>query len=172
MDFFVRIVKALSIASGLLAAAAVMAAVVVVCEMVVIRYFLDSSTIWQTEFVTFSIVGATLIGSPYVLLTKGHVNVDLLPHYLSHRNRIILAMIASIMGLTFCVVLAWTGWRYLFEAIEGGWRTDTVWSLPLWIPISPLPVGMTLLALQYVADILCVITGRELPFGMKPEEGS
>ena len=169
MEFFVRAVRTLSVATGLLAAAAVVAAVVVVCQMVIWRYFLQASTIWQTEFVTFSIVGATFIGSPYVLLTKGHVNVDLLPHFLSHRKRMILAYVASIMGLTFCVVLAWTGWVYLHEAIAGGWRTDTVWSLPLWIPIWPLPVGMTLLALQYVADILCLATGREMPFGMSPE---
>lgn len=169
MDVFVRTVKALSLSCGVLAAALLMAAVVVVCQMVVWRYFLQASTVWQTEFVTFSIVGATFIGSPYVLLTKGHVNVDLLPHFLSHGKRKILAFVASIMGLTFCVVLAWTSWIYLHEVVVGGWRTDTVWSLPLWIPIWPLPVGMTLLALQYVADILCVITDRELPFGMHPE---
>lgn len=47
--------------------------------MVVVRYVLGTSTIWQNEFVTFAVVAATLFGSPYVLLTKGHVNVDLLP---------------------------------------------------------------------------------------------
>lgn len=171
MDFFVRTVRTLSMACGVLAAVALVAAVVVVCQMVIWRYFLQASTVWQTEFVIFSVVGSTLIGSPYVLLTKGHVNVDLLPLYLGHGQRKVLALFAYTLALVFCAVLAWTGWHYFYEAVAGGWRTDTVWSLPLWIPIVPLPVGMTLLVLQYVADILCLLTGRDMPFGLKPEDG-
>ena len=50
--------------------------------MVFVRYVLNQNTIWQTDFVTFSLVAATFIGSPYLLLTRGHVNVDVLPLYL------------------------------------------------------------------------------------------
>jgi TRAP-type C4-dicarboxylate transport system permease small subunit len=67
-------------------------------------------------------------------------------------------------------VVAWYGWVYFHEALTKGWRTETVWSLPLWIPLLPLPVGMGLLSLQYVADIACLLTGREAPFGMDQEE--
>lgn len=171
MDIFIRAVRYLSLACGALAALAIAAAVVVVCQMVVMRYFLNASTVWQTEFVTYAIVGATFIGSPYVLLLKGHVNVDLLPLYLGQRGRLTLALFAAAASLAFCVVLAFASFTYLDEAVTGGWRTDTVWSLPLWIPILPLPVGIGLLALQYVADIACLLTGRELPFGLGPEAG-
>ena len=54
----------------------------VVCHMVFVRYVLNQNTIWQTDFVTYSLVAATFVGSPYVLMTRGHVNVDVLPHYL------------------------------------------------------------------------------------------
>jgi hypothetical protein len=30
---------------------------------------------------------------------------------------------------------------------------------------------MGLLALQYIADIWALVTGREMPFGLKPEDG-
>jgi len=171
MDFFVRAVRALSVFFGVVAASALMASILVVCQMVWLRYFLKASTIWQTEFVTFAIVGATLIGSPYVLLTRGHVNVDLLPLYLSRSARKVLALVVSLAGLAFCAVLAWAGWHYFREAWVGGWRTDTVWSLPLWIPILPLPLGMALVSLQYFADILCIATDREPPFGIDEELG-
>jgi TRAP-type C4-dicarboxylate transport system permease small subunit len=49
--------------------------------MVFIRYVLNDNTIWQTDFVTYSLIAATFLGAPYVLLTKGHVNVDVLPIY-------------------------------------------------------------------------------------------
>ena len=54
---------------------------IIVCQMVFIRYVLNQNTIWQTDFVTYSLIAATFIGAPYVLLTKGHVNVDVLPIY-------------------------------------------------------------------------------------------
>lgn len=168
MNAFVRGVTLLSQACGVFAGLCLAAACLVVCQMVVLRYWLGASTVWQTEFVTYAVVACTLIGSPYVLLTRGHVNVDLLPHYLGQTGRMILAMIASALGLLFCVVLAWSGWLYFHEAWAGGWVTETVWAPPLWIVLFPLPFGTGVLALQYLADIACLVTGREPPFGMEP----
>jgi len=170
MNAFVRVVTLLSQACGVFAALCLAAACVIVCQMVVLRYGLGASTIWQTEFVTYAVVASTLIGSPYVLLARGHVNVDLLPHYLGHTGRMILALIASALGLVFCLVLGWSGWLYFHEAWVEGWVTETVWAPPLWIVLFPLPVGIGILTLQYVTDIACLITGRDLPFGMKPAD--
>ncbi len=170
MDLFVRVIRFLSQVTGVFAAFCLMAACLVVCQMVFMRYVLNASTVWQTEFVTFAIVAATLIGSPYVLLTRGHVNVDLVPHYLGHRARLVLALFASGLALVFCAVLAWAGWHYFYEAWAEGWVTETVWALPLWIPLLPLPLGIGLLCLQYVADILCLLRGQEMSFNMHPEE--
>lgn len=174
MHAFVKSVAAVSQACGMFAAALIGSAILVVCQMVVMRYFLNASTVWQTEYVVFSLVAATFIGSPYVLLIRGHVNVDLLPHYLGQRGRHLLALLASFGGLLFCLVLAWTGYELFHEALVGGWTTDTVWQLPLWIPYLSLPIGIGLLALQYVADIIALLTGQAMPFAMEahsPYEG-
>ena len=55
--------------------------------MVFVRYVLNQTTIWQTDFTTWSLVAATFIGSPYLLLNRGHVNVDVLPLHLTGRPR-------------------------------------------------------------------------------------
>ena len=34
------------------------------CQMVFVRYVLDGSTVWQTEFVIYAIVAATFLGAP------------------------------------------------------------------------------------------------------------
>lgn len=156
MTFFIKSIQNMSKLCGMLAALLVTLAILVDCQMVIMRYFLNMSTVWQTEFVTYSIVAATFLGSPYVLLIKGHVNVDLLPHYLSAGPKKILAVFAALLALTFCAVLAWQSYHFYMEALEGGWLTDTVWELPLWIPYLPMFVGMALLCLQYVAEILCI----------------
>ena len=91
LDRFIDAVAWLSRLGGMAAAGLLLAAVLVVCQMVFVRYVLKGSAIWQHEFVTFSLIGATFIGAPYVLLTRGHVYVDLVPHYLGGRARFVLA---------------------------------------------------------------------------------
>lgn len=167
MDFFIRSIKNISQLCGIVAAALIGMAIIIVCQMVVMRYGLNASTVWQTEFVIYSLVASTFIGSPYVLLVKGHVNVDLLPHYLGDRGRYILAIIANLLGLSFCSILAFVGFELYYEALMNDWTTDTIWKLPLWIPYISIPIGIGILSLQYVADILALLTGRETLSGAR-----
>jgi TRAP-type C4-dicarboxylate transport system permease small subunit len=154
MQAYIRVVSAFSRALGLFSMALMAAAVLVVSQMIFVRYVLNGSTIWQTEFVIYAIIAATLLGSPAVLIDKGHVGVDLLPEALHGRGRLILRLIAGIASLLFCIVLAYSGWLYFHEALTRGWKTATVWALPLWIPLLPLPLGIGLLCLQYVAELM------------------
>src|SRR3954466_15836075 len=91
---------------GIVAAGLIALGVLVVCEMVFVRYVLNQNTIWQTDFVTWSLVAATFVGSPYLLLSRGHVNVDVLPQHLGYRGRWWLALASIVMSLAFCLVLA------------------------------------------------------------------
>jgi len=154
MSSFVKAVDRLSQACGIFAMLLLAAAVLVVCEMILVRYVLRASTVWQTEFVIYSLMAATFIGSPYVLLYKGHVGVDLLPNALDTGGKKVLAALSALLSLVFLGLLAWSSWSYFHDAWSGGWTTDTVWALPLWIPILPLPVGMALMCLQYVAELV------------------
>ncbi len=150
---------------GILAAALIGMAIVIVCQMVVMRYFLNASTVWQTEFVIYSLVAATFVGSPYVLMVKGHVNIDLVPLYLGKKGRQALAILANLLGFAFCLLLAVLGFELFYEALVKNWTTDTIWKLPLWIPYISIPIGIGVLSLQYVAEILALLTGREMVSG-------
>lgn len=171
MQRFVVFVRLLSQASGVVSILLILAALVVICQMILVRSVLKESAIWQTEFVIFSLIAATFVGAPYVLLTKGHVNVDILPLMVGHRVRIVLALIAAVLSLAFCLVVLWNAVDWWYEAFSRGFTTSSMWRARLWIPYASLPVGMALLSLQYVADIWALATGREMPFGLKPEDG-
>ncbi len=134
MDRFIRGVTLLSQICGVFAASLIAASVLIICQMVFVRYVLNETTIWQTDFVTFSIVAATFIGSPYLLLSRGHVNVDVLPIYLGQEGRYRLALAR------------------------------------MWIPYASMPIGLGLLSLQYVVEIIKLVTGREWPCGLPPKE--
>jgi TRAP-type C4-dicarboxylate transport system permease small subunit len=169
MNNFIRGVRLISQLCGYVAAALIAVGVVIVCEMVYVRFVLNENTIWQTDFVTYSLVAATFIGSPFVLLTRGHVNVDVLPHYLGTRARYWLALVSMLLAMAFCVLMVVLTSQYWLEAWNQRWLSNTMWRVRLWIPYASMPIGLGILTLQYVVDLYSLVTGREPPFGIRAE---
>ena len=172
MDRLTRFVRAISLACGVAAAGLIALGVLTVCHMVFMRYVLNQNTIWQTDLTTYALIGATFIGSPYVLMTRGHVNVDVLPNYLGARWRFRLAVFAALVGIAFCATLTVLGAMLWHDAWSRHWVSDTMWRTPLWMPYAAMPVGLFILTLQYIVDFANLLTGREPPFGLKPKEAS
>lgn len=172
MDVLIRAVRGVSLVCGIVAAALTATAVVVVCQMVFVRYVLNQNTIWQTDFVTFSLVGATFVGAPYVLMTRGHVAVDVLPLMLGEQGRFRLAVVATAMSLAFAAVATWLTGLFWLEAWENRWVSESMWRVRLWIPYAAMPIGLGVLTLQYLVDLYELVTGRARPFGAEgPLEG-
>lgn len=169
MHGFLRFVRHLSLISGYIAAGMIAAGVLVVCHMVFVRYVLNESTIWQTDLTTYLLIGATFIGSPYVLATRGHVNIDVVAYYLKPRARRSLALVAGTLTLVFVLILAVLTFGLWREAWTQNWLSDTMWRSRLWISYLAMPVGLGLLTLQAAADLIQLISGREAPFGMTDE---
>jgi len=147
-------------------------AVLVICDIVVERYILNLTTIWQIDVVTYCIVGATFIGSAYVLMTRGHVNVDVLPIHLKGPVRYWLAFATMVMGFGFVIVLFVLCTAYWYQAWTNNWRSDTVWRATLWVPFLAMPIGLGLLVLQYSVEFINLMTGRAPPFGISEQAGA
>ncbi|MGF1553869.1 MAG: TRAP transporter small permease [Paracoccaceae bacterium] len=160
-----RAIAAVSTVCGVVAATMIVAAVAITCQMIFVRFVLNASTIWQTEAVVYLMIGATMIGLPYVQLLRGHVNVDLLPLALPPKAR--RGRAAAILALAIAVVgvMAFYGFELWLVAFERGWRTDTVWGPKLWIPYTALPLGFGLYLVQLAADLYAAARGIDTPFG-------
>ena len=63
LDIYVAAVSFVSRVAGAVAAGLIGLAVIVVCDMVIERYFLNLTTVWQIDVVTYCIVAATFVGS-------------------------------------------------------------------------------------------------------------
>jgi TRAP-type C4-dicarboxylate transport system permease small subunit len=83
-----------------------------------------------------------------------------------------LAMLASSMSMAFCLLIAWTGYELWYEAWDNGWVSDSVWQVRLWIPYASMPFGFGILSLQYLVDIIALIRGDEMPFGIDRNVGA
>lgn len=164
---FLRAVAGVSTVAGWCSATMIVAAVAITCQMIFVRFVLNGSTVWQTEAVIYLMIAATLIGLPYVQRLRGHVNVDLVPLALPQRARRALAIVTLGLSIAIIAMMLWYGYEFWHFAFERGWRSDTVWGPPLWIPYLSIPLGLGLLLLQLVADLVAVILRIDTPFGLE-----
>ena len=157
----VRFSYLLSTICGILSASMIVFAVLITCQMIFVRSVLNESTIWQTEAVVYLMVGATLMGLPYVQRLRGHVSVDLLPMLLPpgwRKGLIALTLIASILVTG---VMLFYGFEQWHVAYERNWKSDTVWGVRLWIPYIAVPIGFAVFLIQLLIDLYVILTGAD-----------
>ncbi|NQZ31466.1 MAG: TRAP transporter small permease [Oceanospirillaceae bacterium] len=166
MNLFIRLVEIFSKLLGYIAAFFLMLGVLVVCHMVFTRFVLNAPTSWQTEFVTYILLASTFLGAPWVLLTRGHVNVELLPLMLKARSRFVLCIFAYSSSALLCFILSFYSIEFWYEAWDAGWSSDTMWGPKLWKAYLAMPIGFFAISLQYLVELICLVTGRTPPFGI------
>lgn len=157
LPFPLRAINAVSTACGVLASFMILASVLITCQMIWVRFILNKSTVWQTEAVIYLMIGATLIGLPYVQKLRGHVSVDLLETMLPPSMRRGLTIFTLVVTTLMMAVMLFYGWEMFHLAWSRGWKSETVWAVPLWIPYVSVPLGLFLFLLQILSDLLAVI---------------
>jgi TRAP-type C4-dicarboxylate transport system permease small subunit len=148
-----RLIDGLTYITGWTAALCLVSAAFIVTEGVLVRKILGISTIWQIEASVYMLIFTVFAGAPFVQKNEHHLNVDLLVIHLSPRTREILLIMVSIISCIFAAILAWYAWPMWWESVVGNEHSESLWGPPLWIPYFFLPLGMTLLFLQYIVYI-------------------
>lgn len=165
--FILNAITLLSKVSGWLSATMLVVAVAVTCQMIFVRFVLNHSTAWQTEAVIYLVIGATLIGLPYVQLLRGHVNVDAIPLLLPQKARYVMAILSLTATAIMMSIMLFYGIEYWHLTYTKGWVSDTVNETPLWIPYLSIPIGFGLFLLQVIGDLFAVIFKLDAPFGLE-----
>ena len=155
---FARIINALTYITGWIAALSLVAAALIVTEAVLVRKLFGISTIWQIEASVYLLIFTVFAGAPFVQKNEHHLNVDLVVIHLSPKTREITLIIVSLISCILAAVLAWYAWPMWWETVVGNQHSESLWGPPLWIPYLFLPLGMTLLFLQYIIYIHGKIT--------------
>lgn len=127
---------------------------------VIVRYVLRIPTIWEIETSVYLTVMATYLGAAYGLKDGAHINIDMITRLLPKGFTEKMSLVTSMISLAFCMLLAWKGWGMWWEATAKGWHSESLWGPPLTIPYFFLPLGMTLLSLQYLSLISEIIEKR------------
>jgi TRAP-type C4-dicarboxylate transport system permease small subunit len=128
----------------------ILAAALVLTYEVIMRYMLNIPTIWEVEASVYLIIMATFLGAPYGIKEGSHIGIELVTVHLSSRTTAGLTIITAFISWIFCLLVAWKGWEMWWEAFSKGWRSESLWGPPLAVPYFFLPLGMSLLSLQYI----------------------
>ena len=80
-----------------------------------------------------------------------------------------LALASILMTLAFASVMTVLTFAFWHEAWDNNWRSESMWRARLWIPYSVMPIGLGLLTLQYIVELIKLVTGRAPPFGLPPK---
>lgn len=149
----------LSEAAGLLCAVALVAATLIMLHSVITRYVFEQPTVWQTEVSIYLLIFVSFVGASYGLKHHAHVGVDLLVERLPLRAQLVVRIINALLSLVVIGFVGWTAGHTWYEAYEGGFESPTALRFPLSVAYAILPLGMILLALQYLAMTIEAITG-------------
>lgn len=144
----------LSQLTGYLSAVALIVATLSTLHAVLARYLLGQPTVWQTEVSIYLLMFVTFVGAAYGLRHHAHVGVDLLVERLPTKPQLALRVVTAILALGVVLVVAWTAGHNWWEAVEGDFRSATALRAPLSVVYAILPLGMVLVALQYLAFIV------------------
>lgn len=151
--FLFRWVDRVSDLAGYISGVLLLVSTLVICEAVTLRYVIGAPTVWQTELSIYLLMFAAFVGGAYGLKHGDHVNVDLVVGKLPERARVVASIAAAILGLVFVVVVAVISFRLWWHATTTGMRSGTAWNPPMTYPYFIVPLGMTLMGLQYLSII-------------------
>ena len=152
--FFARALAALNLLMGYAAGVLVAVSALVLTWEVLMRYFLGQPSDWALELCILMLIASTFLAAAYTLAAKGHVNIDIVDAVFSagaNRWRLLLAD-AGAAGL--CGFVAANAWRLTALAWSGDWVSNSTWGPKMWIPYGFIALGMSLLALQYLVQIV------------------
>ena len=163
-----KVIEAISEWTGRIPSFFIYIGTAVLVYEVVARYVFNAPTIWAHGLSQRIFAVYFVIGGAYVLLHKGHINVDIIYNRFSPRTKAIIDLITLPLPLVIIIVLLRYGSNFALTSLTALEECGT----PMHAPIYPvkifIPVAAFLLLLQVIVkscrDLITAITGRECEY--------
>ena len=104
------------------------------------------------EYSSYSLVYIAFLGSPYILRSHGHVNVDMLENALPAKGRQILRICTNILGMLISAITCYYGTVVTASNIADNVHILDSMNTPQWVLIIAIPIGTFFLAVQFVRN--------------------
>ncbi|WP_300058112.1 TRAP transporter small permease [Sulfitobacter sp.] len=133
--------------------------VITICYDAIMRYVFTAPTSWSLEINTFLIVYVALMTAADVQRTKDHIAISFFSDAMGPWVQRAGQALIGVAGMGFCGIMAWRGVLITAQSWEYGERVSSSFGTYMVFPYALLPLGFTMLGLQFFADLMNAITG-------------
>ena len=121
---------------------------------VILRYFFNSPTVWANELAQMLFGTYAILGGGYILLTGGHVNVDIMYSHFSVKIRAVIDIATSLLFFLFCGMLLTYGGSLAWDSLSRFEHSQSAWNPPLYPAKLIIPLAAALLILQGITKLI------------------
>ncbi|MGS4916322.1 TRAP transporter small permease [Mameliella alba] len=117
-----------------------------------LRILRIGASVWVNDFSAIFLVYATFLAAPWLQREGGHIYVEVIADLLKGVARRRLAQAVALISALVCLYLAYRSMTVVLANI--GLYDVSAIETPRWVRFAPLPVGFSLLAIQFLRDML------------------
>lgn len=111
------------------------------------------------DFTGFFLAASTFLALAYALRTGGHIRVTLVTNRLPDRIRRGVEIAVALLALAMSGYATWYMGLLWLESLEFGDRSSGMVSVPLWLPQTPVVLGLAILAIALADELICMLRG-------------
>lgn len=156
---YARTVTGINRAFFRLAGLAMLVIVPLMLWAVIRRYLFNAPSPWAMELALMIFGPYFLLGGPYLLHTRGHVNMDLIERSARPRTRRMFQLLNYPIIIAFCFILLIYAVPFAIDSFEYRETSFSTWNPQIWPIKLAIPVALSLMGLQAIAEWLRVIFG-------------
>ncbi|MGQ7794564.1 TRAP transporter small permease [Faunimonas sp. B44] len=145
-----RLVTSLAIVAGL----AIWAIVGAILVDVVARNLGVRGVAHTYALVEYGLLLITILGSPWLIRTRGHIFVEIVFHALPPAAQRALSTLVCLVCVVVCLVLFAYSLGETVSAFRRGVMETRSFDFPRWIPLSVFPAGFLLMAVEFLRILL------------------
>lgn len=125
---------------------------VLIFLQVIMRYVFHNSLSWSEELGRYCFIWLSWIGASYCVKIDAHLRVTALIGLAKGKMLCIVNLLMYVCWGAFAGFLAYYGVE-LVQMIGGHGQTSPALQLPMWIPVSSVPVGSALMTIRILGKI-------------------
>jgi C4-dicarboxylate transporter, DctQ subunit len=125
----------------------------IVILSVFFRYFLNSPLSWAGEVSIFLLIWISFIGGSWGLKHGSQASVTLLLDKISEKTKHMILIIQHIFMILFLLIVLYFSYKWISLPSVAFQKSSSI-LLPMWIPYSAVPVGLTFATIHLFANLL------------------
>ena len=143
------------------------------CVHVFMRYIFNKPLNWTIDVASIFLLYITILAAAWLQKSDGHVAIDFLFTYMRRRAQLKLHLFNAIVcAIAFTIVIVF-GIKETITVYQMDLYADMPLEPPKWILVISIPIGITLLLIQYLRRIRGLINqlnGPDEPTGEHPAQ--